>query len=54
MNIKIKCCFCGEEIDITKSEIPAAWFGRYKCSKLLEVICSDCIKTRSKEWRNRK
>jgi len=54
MNIKMKCCFCGKEIDITKNEIPAQWFGRYKGDHLLEVICLDCIETKEDKWRNKK
>lgn len=52
MNIKTKCCFCGKEIDITKNEIPAQWFGRYEKDQLINVICLDCIEKKGDKWRN--
>lgn len=54
MNVKMKCRFCGKDIDVTKSTIPAQWFGRYKGDQLVEVTCSDCIKEHKEEWSNGK
>ena len=40
----MKCCICGKEVDEMKNEIPPKWFGRYRMSELVELICDVCIK----------
>ena len=54
MNIKTKCCFCGKELDINNSEIPATWYGRYNGEQLVDVVCADCVKNKKEEWKIKK
>jgi hypothetical protein len=46
----MKCCKCDKSIDIEKHQIPPQWFGQYECSKLIKVICSECIKKAKNNW----
>jgi hypothetical protein len=39
----MKCCICDKEIDIRNNKVPAQWFGKYISSKLVKVICLNCI-----------
>jgi len=41
---KYFCCICKKELDISKSPVPPLWYAKYSGSKVIQVICSDCIK----------
>ena len=40
----MKCCKCGKEIDVSKHVVMPEWFGAYRGSELMKVICVVCIK----------
>lgn len=49
----MKCCECSKEVDVSKSDVPPAWFGKYEGDKQVAVICATCIKQpeKLKKWR---
>jgi len=42
--MKHECCICGKELDININQVPPTWYAKYNGIKIVQVICSDCIK----------
>jgi hypothetical protein len=39
----MNCFFCDKELDVGNSDVPPKWYGEYENSKLLKVVCKECI-----------
>jgi len=41
---KMKCYICKKEVNVKDNTVPPKWFGKWSGDKLIDVICSECIK----------
>ena len=47
----MKCCECNKEVDDKVSKIPPTWYGAFRGTTMLAIICDDCVKDPKKKSR---